>query len=53
MTVQEAPRASLDTAHSYVLPVVREVPIGACASAPSPTLRGTAALNYLPGSRAW
>jgi len=53
MTVQEAPRTSLDTAHAYVLPVVREVPIGTGDSAPSPTLRGTAAPSQLAGSRAW
>jgi hypothetical protein len=53
MTVQEAPRTSLDAAHAYVLPVVREVPAGAGAPTPSPTLRAIDASSHLPGSRAW
>jgi hypothetical protein len=53
MTVQEAPRTSLDAAHAYVLPVVREVPAGAGASTSSPSLRAVDAPGHLPGSRAW
>jgi hypothetical protein len=53
MTVQEAPRTGLDAAHAYVLPVVREVPIGAGAPTPSPTLRGLEAPSHLADSRAW
>jgi hypothetical protein len=54
MTAQEAPRAGLDAAHAYVLPVVREVPIGAGAPLPSPTPRGLEpAPGQLSGSRAW
>jgi hypothetical protein len=54
MIAQEAPRARLDAAHAYVLPVVREVPIGAGAPTPSPTPRGLEqAPGYLADTRAW
>jgi len=54
MTVQEAPRTGLDAAHAYMLPVVREVPIGAGVPTPSPTPRELEnAPSHLADSRAW